>query len=150
MKMIIICSLLLLVTARSFSQQINGIQPVTRQDYLKKSKNQKKAAIVLLAGGAALIGTGIWIFSGESFDTGDIFNYNQKAKAGSEWGTGIPIAGVGLLSTIGSIPFFIASGRNKRKSMKVSTSLRIEKTQIIRQNGISFSSFRAISVSINL
>ena len=136
MKKIIIYAMLLFVTASSFSQQLNPIQ-LTRQDYLKKSKNQKTAAWVLLGGGIALMGTGILIGSGNevSFDNAE---------------TSVIIAGIGVLSTIASIPLFIASGRNKRKAMNASTYFKIEKTQTIQQTGISFHPLPAISIKINL
>ena len=54
MKKIIIYAMLLFVTANALGQQINPNQPLTRQDYLKKSKTQKKTAWILLGGGTAV------------------------------------------------------------------------------------------------
>ena len=107
MKKIILFALLLILSARSFSQQSYPSTPLTRSDYLQKSKNKKTAAWVLLGGGIVLIGTGFLIgaSSESSFDdayTGGIF------------------VGVGVLSAIGSIPLFIASGKNKRKAASLS------------------------------
>src|SRR5438045_9207630 len=104
MKKIIAYAMLLLITTNSFSQQTNPSAPLN-QDYLKKSKNQKTAAWVLLVGGIALVGIGVLI--------GD-----QKQSTFDDAATGGVIAGIGILSTIGSIPLFIASGRNKRKAMR--------------------------------
>lgn len=137
MKKIIIYAMLLFVTLSSFSQQINPIQPLTRQDYLKKSKNQKTAAWVLLGGLPVLTGTGLLIG-------------NRKEASFNDAFTGAVIAGIGVLSAIGSIPLFIASGRNKRKAMNASTYFKIEKTQTIQQTGISFPSLPAISIKLNL
>ena len=45
MKKIIIYAMLLFVTANALGQQINPNQPLTRQDYLKKSMGQPSARI---------------------------------------------------------------------------------------------------------
>jgi len=110
MKKTIICAMLLLLATVSFSQQTNPTQPLTREDYLKKSKSQKITAFVLLGGGVttlAIISKG-----NTSFDVLGI------------------LAVAGTLSTLGSIPLFIASGRNKRKAKMASVYLRIERAEI--------------------
>ena len=100
MKKTIIGAMLLVLATVSFSQQTNPTQPLTREDYLKKSKSQKITAFVLLGAGVttlAIISKG-----NTSFDV---------------LGT---LAVAGTLSTLGSIPVFIASGRNKRKAKMAS------------------------------
>jgi len=136
MKKIIICTMLLFVTTSSYSQQTNPIQPLTSQDYLKKSKSQKTAALVLLGGGTVLIGAGLLIG-------------NRKESSFDDAATGGVIAGIGILSTIGSIPLFIASGRNKRKAMNVSTYFEIRKNPAITQTGTAFHSSPSLSIKIN-
>ena len=103
MKKIILFTMLLIMSASSFSQQT----ALTKQDYLKKSKNKKTTAWVMLGGGAGLILVGGLLG-------------NSKESSFSDAGTGIVIAGVGALSMLGSIPLFIASGKNKRKAMSMS------------------------------
>jgi len=44
MKKITFIILLLIVLAKSFSQQTESTQPLTKEDYFKKSKSQKSAA----------------------------------------------------------------------------------------------------------
>jgi len=107
MKKIIVFAVLLIVSVASFSQQTNSHPVLNKQDYLKKSKNQKTTAWVLLGGGAALI------------LVGDLIG-NSKESSFSDAGTGVVIAGIGALSMLGSIPLFIASGKNKRKAMSMS------------------------------
>ena len=99
MKKIILFATFLILSASSFSQQTNSHPSLTKQDYLQKSKNQKTTAWVLLGGGAALI------------LVGDLIG-NQKESTLGDAGTGVVIAGAGVLSMLGSIPFFIASGKN--------------------------------------
>ena len=99
--------MLLIFSASSFSQQTNSHTALSKQDYLQKSKNQKTTAWVLLGGGAALI------------LVGDLIG-NRKESSFNDAGTGVIIAGAGVLSMLGSIPLFIASGKNKRKAMSLS------------------------------
>ena len=130
MKKITICAMLLILATTSFSQQTQSSKPLTREEYLTKSKNQKIFGFILL--GAGVTSLAIAAYGGPSFDV-------------------LPVLAIGgTLSTLGSIPLFIASRRNKRKTMNTSASLKIEKTQTMQQTGISFHSLPAISVKINL
>jgi hypothetical protein len=118
MKKTIIYVLLLALPTSSFCQKTNDTVPVIKTDYLVKSKNQKTAAWVLLGGGVALIGAGFLI--------GD-----SKNATFDDAGTGVVLGGIGFLSTIGSIPLFIASGKNKRKAMKATASIKMETNYIL-------------------
>jgi hypothetical protein len=51
MKKILFCSLFLIIGTSSFSKQIAPFQPIPATDYVQKSKFQKTAAWLLLAGG---------------------------------------------------------------------------------------------------
>jgi uncharacterized membrane protein YidH (DUF202 family) len=119
MKKIIVFTMLLTVSAASFSQQINPSPAFTKQDYLKKSKNQKTAAWILLAGGMGMIITGTVIWSNEvnhkiENDPFGIFYAPYTTTSGSG------ITAAGLIVTAASIPLFIVSAKNKRKAMSVS------------------------------
>jgi hypothetical protein len=107
MKNAIICAILLVMAAPSFCQETKPSKPVTREDYLEKSKHQKSTAWILLGGGTALIGTGLLI--------GD-----RQQSSFDQAATGAIIAIIGFLSAIGSIPLFIASGKNHRKGLSLS------------------------------
>jgi len=80
---------------------------------LKKSKNQKTAAWILLGAGAGvaitggIIGTNA-IKNSNPDDPWDIFPRGSLAGGGMVLG--------GLAATVVSVPFFIASGRNKKKA----------------------------------
>src|SRR5436190_9722528 len=113
MKKVITYVLLLAMPAITFCQKTNDSVPAVETDYLVKSKNQKTAAWVLLGGGVALMGAGYLI--------GD-----SKNATFDDAGTGVVLAGIGFLSTIGSIPLFIASGKNKRKAMKATASIKMK------------------------
>ncbi|HEU4860207.1 MAG TPA: hypothetical protein VFT15_10240 [Chitinophagaceae bacterium] len=128
MKKIMIYFLLIAMPAASFCQKTNDSVPSVKTDYLTKSKNQKSAAWVLLGGGTALIGAGFLI--------GD-----SKNSTFDDAATGAILGGIGVLSAIGSIPLFIASGKNKRKALNMSANFRIENAT---------NSYPAIALKINL
>src|SRR6187455_2516654 len=119
MKKSILYFLLLALPAASFCQKTNDTIPAVKTDYLLKSKNQKTAAWVLLGGGTALIGIGFLI--------GDSKNATFDDAA-----TGAVLGGIGLLSTIGSIPLFIASGKNKRRATRGTTFIKMEDAKLIQ------------------
>lgn len=106
MNKIILIAMLLVLSATSFSQPATET-PTGKTDYLQKSKNQKTTAWVLLGGGAGFILVGTLIG-------------NSKEASFDDVGTGVVLGGIGALSMLGSIPLFIASGRNKRKAMSMS------------------------------
>ena len=137
MKKSILYFLLLALPAASFCQQTNDSVPVIKTDYLVKSKNQKTAAWVLLGGGVVLIGTGFLIGDGKN-------STFEDAAAGAFF------AGIGVLSAIGSIPLFIASGKNKRRAMKASAFIKMEKATIIERQSFVQSAYPAMAFKINL
>jgi len=137
MKKNIILLMLLIISASSFSQQNIPSHSLTKTDYLQKSKNQKTGAWVLLGGGTVLIGTGFLI--------GD-----QKDASFGAAGAGVVLGGIGFLATIGSIPLFIASSKNKRRGMEASAYLKVEDVSIIHEYSKIHTFFPAFAVKINL
>ena len=80
---------------------------------LKKSKNQKITAWSMLGGGTLLL-----IIELAVSPDGEYYVYDQAGNIMEDTPapTSAYLAGVGLLSMVGSIPFFISSGKNKRKA----------------------------------
>jgi hypothetical protein len=121
MKKLTILFLLLAIGAAIFGQRNKAVIPATKQDYLQKSKRQKTAAWILLSGGTALAISGAVISANETAqDIGNIFN--AQYEEGGDAGVGLFIAG--FSSMAGSIPLFIASGRNKKKAMSVAFNMQ--------------------------
>ena len=137
MKKFIIFTMLLILSATSFSQQTNPSQTLTRADYLTKSKNQKSAAWSLLGGGTALIGIGLLI------GTGHEASLNDAA-------TGGVMAVIGALSAIGSIPLFLASARNNSKAMDVKAFFKMERAPIFQNYSMVHTFYPALSIKIKL
>ena len=109
----------------------------------KKSKTQKTAAWILLGGGTVLSSVGLVIaaenvFSG--FGIGSSGSYN----------TGMVLFYAGGAAMFGSIPFFISSAKNKRKSMSASAGIKMEKLPVIRQTSFVQNSYPAVSLKISL
>jgi len=137
MKKMTILSLLLILSANLFSQQTTSSPTFNKQDYLQKSKNQKTAAWVLLGGGIVLMGSGFLI--------GD-----RKESSFSDAGTGVVIGGIGFLATIGSIPLFITSSKNKRRGMNATANLIMEDLSGGRKYSLYHSSYPALTVKLKL
>jgi hypothetical protein len=138
MKKAMFFAILLLVSAASFSQQTNPSQPFIREGYLKKSKSQKTAAWVLLGGGFAVTVVGVGITSNHLWD--EVIYDTENTK-----GEGVVIAGLALMA--GSVPLFIASGRNRRKAFSV--SMKNEKIYFPHKNNPVPGSIHYLSVAIN-
>ena len=82
---------------------------------LKKSKNQKITAWSMLGGGTLLLIIGAATIKGDAYydyyDPITGFGYSDPDNTTSD-----VLLASGLLSMVGSIPFFISSGKNKRKA----------------------------------
>jgi len=137
MKKTITYFLLLALPMSSFCQKTNDSTPSIKTDYLVKSKNQKTAAWVLLGGGVALMGAGYLIG-------------NSKNASFDDAGTGVVLGGIGFLSTIGSIPLFIASGKNKRKAMKATAFIKMETAPSFQKQSFNQTSYPAFSLGLTL
>jgi len=135
MRMLFICTVLLLITSRSFCQQTDSSRSLTPQDYLKKSKNQKTAAWILLGGGFALaVGASILDVS------------SDWSKSETPYLVAIS---AGCASMLGSIPLFIAAGRNKRKGMNASTYFQIRQNPLPTNTGLTLHSTPTLSLKLN-
>ena len=146
MKKITIYILLLAIPAVSFSQSTPGNAPTIKTDYLKKSHSQKTAAWILLGGGFALSTAGIAVGVNEvSNELYNIFDPTPEKTSN----VGGVLFFTGCASMLGSIPFFISSGKNKRKAVSASARLKMEKAPMIQQKSLVQNSYPAISLKIS-
>lgn len=147
MKKIILFAMLLMLSASSFGQQTRPSPDLTKQDYLQKSKKQKKTAVVMLGGGAVLLLASFIIPKGEQTGSTDVYGIfpvpdykNDRIKA---------VLGLtGIASMLGSIPFFIASGKNKRRAMNL--SFKNETTLQIQKNSFAYRPVPVLELKISL
>src|SRR5262245_25685887 len=117
MKKAILFLILISIAYSTFSQQTNPAPSLTKQDYLKKSSKQKKTGWILLGSGAALFITGLVIPKGDLTDQFNPYTFEKDIHENDDLKAAFEIAGT--LSMLGSIPFFIASGKSKKKAASI-------------------------------
>ncbi|MEO6583805.1 MAG: hypothetical protein ABIO05_05745 [Ferruginibacter sp.] len=145
MKKIIIFLLPIVMANTSFGQQAKTSQPFAAENYLKKSKNQKKAANILMIGGAACIATAILIPKGEVTNPGFILTTEYKND-----GIRGTFLGVGILSMLSSVPFYLLSAKNQRKASAATVSLNNQKVFLPHQNVFVFRTQVAVTFKLKL
>ncbi len=134
MKIFFICLLFLAVTNSAYSQPANTTPVLTKQGYLKKSKSQKTAAFLFLAGGIGLIAIG-------ADDVDDKAGYSDGTRSAAA-----VVAGIGALGV--STTLFIASARNKKKGDAMAFDLKMERAPFIQQGSLVHSSYPALALRI--
>ena len=148
MKKIIICATMLIISAHSFSQQITAVKTeLTKTEYLKKSKNQRATAWILVGGGTALFITGYLIVANNFAD--EIVTSVTTGQDDKSTVAGTVMVLTGTAAMLGSIPLFIAAAKNKKRAMKTTTFFKMEKAPVIRQGSFIQNSFPALSLKIN-
>jgi hypothetical protein len=117
--------LLILVTTfgtSSFAQMKESSYAKTlKQDYLRKSRNQRTTGFILLGAGTALTITGYLIISNNQVE--DYLNPLTVVESGA----GAGVATIGMLTAVASIPFFILSYNNNKRAKNMSAGLKMEK-----------------------
>ena len=146
MRKFFILSLLLAFATASFSQQVSSKNQLTREDYLKKSKNKKKVGWIMLGGGATLVAIAFIIPKGDYEGLQACANILCETYKNDEIKAVFGLAGG--LTMLGSIPFFLASGKNKRRANAVSASFKTEKASIVRGNSLIKMQYPALSIKI--
>ncbi len=149
MKLVLLSGLLLSISTTSLAQYADTSAHILATDYLKKSKNQKTAAWILLGGGAVMTTIGTVILANEAEDIYvNIFDPNPPpAKNDETLGSVLFIGGV--LAMAGSIPLFIASGKNRRKAA-ASVSFKMENATNIYQCAVTNTRYPAVAIQIRL
>lgn len=112
MKKILISMIMLFILQQTFSQYKDTVRLPLTPDFDLKSKNQKNAGWVLLGTGTALVTAGLLIG-------------NRNASTFDDAAIGVVLGGLGVISALGSIPLFLASGRNHRRAIG-SVQLRLQ------------------------
>ena len=134
--------LLLLICIVSIQQLTAQPHDTTlRNAYLIKSKSQKTTAWVLLGAGLAVTTTGV-IIEASANNSEDIYSgLNDVA-------TGALVAGIGVVACLTSIPFFIASGNNKKRAMSITSG--VDEIMMPVKGGWAYNMQPAIKITIPL
>ena len=153
MKKIILYTLLLLFSVAAFCQSTPNDIPTVKTDYLKKSKNQKTTAWVLLGGGFALTMTSALMAAPKvSEDVGNAFVgiFSAEPAPENNYTAENILLITGTASMLASIPFFIASKKNKRKAIDMSANIKMENARMIQNQSFVQTSYPSIALKIKL
>jgi hypothetical protein len=121
---------------------------LAKTDYLKKSKNQKTTAWVLVCGGAALMLTGALIPQGEFTSSGNFWDdlwgggHYENDETRSAFGT------AGFLAMLGSIPFFVSARKNKRQAAAL--SIKNERIPMLQQGSFVYQPIPSLTLKFSL
>ena len=153
MRKFIPYTLLLVISEATFCQSTPNDIPIVKTDYLKKSKNQKTAAWVLLGGGFALITTSVLLATPKAAeDFGNAFAtiFTAEPVPQNDYTAENILLVTGTVAMLGSIPLFIASKKNKRKAMDMTTNIKMENVRMIQNQSFVQTSYPAIALKIKL
>ncbi|HUS01191.1 MAG TPA: hypothetical protein VMY77_05665 [Chitinophagaceae bacterium] len=148
MKKIFFCMLIFWVINLPTNAQTNNLMS-TRNDHkpdadflLQKSKNKKKVAWIMAGGGSTLLLAGIIIPRGE------VIRDNIWWPEYKNDGIKQSLALTGILSMLGSIPFFISSHHNKKKA--TSLTFKNEPVQQINNKSIAYRNIPSLTLQFKL
>ncbi len=133
--------LLFVLSLQATSQQTTITNEKLQIDYQKKSTSQKTIAWILAGTGVTTV-----IISIATFDGTEIFyslagNNKPINRFGALFFGGSAVA-------LSSIPFFIISGKNKRKAM--SLSFNIQQMPQLKQTSIAYCPIPSLKLKIRL
>jgi hypothetical protein len=126
MKKIIIVSLTVFIAYGDLFSQALPQQPVVEKTYLDKSKKQKKTGRVLLIGGGAAIASSLIVPRGKkTYDGICIGPWCDDEYKNDGIKSALFVAGA--LSALGSIPFSLASSKNKKRARNAVVLIDVDK-----------------------
>lgn len=151
MKTVIICITLMIFSSDVFSQPSVPSAPAVQTDFLRKSKQQKTGAWVLLGSGFVASTIGILTATLKAAEdvagiyTG-IFSGNPQPQNNYTVETILLVSGVTAM--LSSVPLFVAASKNKRKGMSV--SIKNESALIFQKSSLSYRTFPSLTLKISL
>jgi len=143
MRKVIIVFIILIAACSAFCQQTNPVPTLTKQDYLEKSKNQKKISQWVGIPGSAMFLAGSVLYFSEILDFSPASPYNErKANAGEAL---MITGGAAVLVSAG---FAIASRSNKKKAM--SLALNKQFVPQLQESTIVYHPIPSLTLKISL
>ncbi len=147
MKRSVLC-LLLIYSSNIFANYTIPIRDTSnpvREDFLRKSKGQHTAGLILAGGGLGLVIVGGTIAAKETVET---ITGTNRNTSGFESATLLIL--LGAFSMIGAIALLIAARRNKRKARDASIGVKMESFHLPPSYGVAFHQYPAIRLKIRL
>jgi hypothetical protein len=149
MKKLTVAFVLFLISFQSFSQQTqtdasNNYNPPPKDYYQLKSdaKHAKVAAIILVSVGGGLAVGGLVAVAAGGLDNGVEDAYGDRSHDGDDLvRAGLIVGGIGAVSMLASIPFFITSHEYKKEARALKLHLNSS------SYNIPVSGYRSISQS---
>ena len=135
MKKIILFSLLLLLSAATFSQPSTTVISPAKTDYLKKSKQLQKTATIVLLSGPVLIATSLLVVP-----------HINIGGMGLFYGT--LLAGLACIPV--SIGLFIAASPSQKKAMNTSAYFKMEEAQQFQGSSFITKPVPSLTLKISL
>ena len=132
----------------------DSIPPLSKQDYLRKSKRQMAGAIVSVSGGVLLSGIGTaFLLTGAAVATTEIIISPITGTGPSEEtnrtvNTGLALFLLGAAGVIICIPLFIASAKNKKRA--ASLSVGSQSVQQMGKGSIAQNNIPSLRLTIRL
>lgn len=143
MKKIFALLTLLLLFINTFGQQLP--EKKSADYYSQKAHKQNSLGWTLLGSGAGVFLISLVIFPEDYSIIG--FNSPEVEKQAN---TASVVAIVGFASMVTSVPFFIASGVNRRKGRAATIGLKFENRLIPQRYSFSKEEFPALAIKISL
>lgn len=143
MKTLILFLAFFSMLTKGFNQQIEAPKmELTKQEYLKKNKNQKVVGAIFLGGGASLVTLGLAVNATDVLANLFVEESSRKSSGGNA------LIVAGIISIAGSIPLFISASANKRKA--ISLSVKNQPSEIIKNNRFYTKITPSLTFKINL
>jgi hypothetical protein len=133
------------IQAQHIEKTYSDLQLKENQYYSKKHKNQKRTAWILMTSGSVLtIGGMVGQAATATMDLFTILIVQEEPEKINLTGTYVAYAGLATMAT--SIPFFIASGKNKKRA-----NLSLQQQKITMGHKINQqANYNSIALSISL
>ncbi len=149
MKKVMLLTFTLLVTTGILFSQVIQPQPMVQNDYLTKSKKQKKIGRLLLIGGGTLLATSLIVPRGKLvYDGICIGPWCNDEYKNDDIKSAFFIAGG--VSALASIPFSIASSANRKRAKKAIAFIDFENQTALNAVAIGNHSFPVVGLKLKL
>src|SRR5687767_12967495 len=111
MKKIVLSIMLPVITTACFGQVVIPAQPLTHDDLVLKSKNQRSTGGVLTIGGTLVLLVGVGLLGSNI-----LVDYPNSQEVRNRETTGLVLLSAGGAAIVGGIVLLTAGKRNRRKA----------------------------------